>query len=282
MIAGETLAGLGLAWMPTLSYDTQAVLATDKVRFQGQEVAFVVAEDRYAARDALELIDVEYEPLPPVVDARRALDRSAGDPRRQGASERQPHLRLVGGRQGRSRRGLRGRRRRGGAGHALPAGAPGAVGDLRHRGRHGRHHREADGVVHHPGPARPPHDLRDGVRHPGAQDPDHLPGHRGRLRQQGRHLPRLRVRGRRLDRHRQAGEVGGGPLGEPDEHLLRPRLPHARTIAATKDGRILGLRVHVIADHGAFNATAQPTQFPAGFSASSPAGADLAAAHCTA
>ena len=63
--------------MPTLSGDTQAVLATDKVRFQGQEVAFVVAEDHYAARDALELIDVEYEPLPAVVDARRALDPGA-------------------------------------------------------------------------------------------------------------------------------------------------------------------------------------------------------------
>ena len=50
--------------MPTLSYDVQSVLCTDKVRFQGQEVAFVVAEDRYAARDALELIEVEYEPLP--------------------------------------------------------------------------------------------------------------------------------------------------------------------------------------------------------------------------
>ena len=63
--------------MPTLSADTQAVLATDKVRFQGQEVAFVVAEDRYAARDALELIDVEYEELPAVVDARKALDADA-------------------------------------------------------------------------------------------------------------------------------------------------------------------------------------------------------------
>ena len=63
--------------MPTLSADTQAVLATDKVRFQGQEVAFVVAEDRYAARDALELIDVDYEPLPAVVDAAPALDPDA-------------------------------------------------------------------------------------------------------------------------------------------------------------------------------------------------------------
>ena len=61
VVTGATLAEQGLAWMPTLSNDVQAVLATDKVRFQGQEVAFVVAEDRYAARDALELIDVEYE-----------------------------------------------------------------------------------------------------------------------------------------------------------------------------------------------------------------------------
>ncbi len=77
VVTGADLAEKGLAWMPTLSNDVQAVLATDKVRFQGQEVAFVVAEDRYAARDALELIDVEYETLEPVVDARRALDPAA-------------------------------------------------------------------------------------------------------------------------------------------------------------------------------------------------------------
>ncbi|MGH8939031.1 MAG: xanthine dehydrogenase family protein molybdopterin-binding subunit, partial [Actinomycetes bacterium] len=77
VITGATLETLKLAWMPTLSMDVQAVLATDKVRFQGQEVAFVVAEDKYSARDALELIDVDYEPLPPVIDARRALDAGA-------------------------------------------------------------------------------------------------------------------------------------------------------------------------------------------------------------
>src|SRR5918911_1729336 len=77
VITGKDLEGLKLAWMPTMSADVQAVLATDKVRFQGQEVAFVVADDRYAARDALELIDVDYEPLAPVVDARRALDADA-------------------------------------------------------------------------------------------------------------------------------------------------------------------------------------------------------------
>ena len=52
VITGEQLAERGLAWMPTLSHDVQAVLATDEVRYQGQEVAFVVAETRYAARDA--------------------------------------------------------------------------------------------------------------------------------------------------------------------------------------------------------------------------------------
>src|SRR6266851_8916182 len=77
VITGDMLAGRDLAWMPTLSADVQAVLATDKVRFQGQEVAFVVARDRYSARDALELINVEYEPLPAVIDARKALDQDA-------------------------------------------------------------------------------------------------------------------------------------------------------------------------------------------------------------
>src|SRR3954469_12055729 len=77
VITGTDLEGLNLAWAPTLSYDVQAVLATDKVRFQGQEVAFVIAEDRYAARDALELIDVDYDVLQPVVDVRKALDADA-------------------------------------------------------------------------------------------------------------------------------------------------------------------------------------------------------------
>src|SRR6202044_1509356 len=77
VVTGAMLAEKGLAWMPTLSNDVQAVLVTDKVRFQGQEVAFVVAEDRYSARDALELIEVEYEYLEPVIDVRKALDPSA-------------------------------------------------------------------------------------------------------------------------------------------------------------------------------------------------------------
>ena len=76
-IPRPSLLGDNFAWMPTLSYDTQAVLATDKVRFQGQEVAFVIAEDRYTAKDALELIDVDYEALPSVMDAKKAMDPNA-------------------------------------------------------------------------------------------------------------------------------------------------------------------------------------------------------------
>ena len=74
VVTGEDLAAHNLAWMPTLSNDVQAVLATDKVRFQHQEVAFVVAEDKYTARDALELIDVEYDVLDAVMDVRKSMD----------------------------------------------------------------------------------------------------------------------------------------------------------------------------------------------------------------
>ena len=73
VLTGEDLAAYNLAWMPTLSGDTQAVLATDKVRFQGQEVAAVIAENPYVAYDALDLIDVEYDALPPVLSPQQAL-----------------------------------------------------------------------------------------------------------------------------------------------------------------------------------------------------------------
>jgi carbon-monoxide dehydrogenase large subunit len=77
VVTGELLAQHNLAWMPTLSGDTQAVLATDKVRFQGQEVACVIAESPYVAKDALELIEVDYEPLPAVTGPQQALAEGA-------------------------------------------------------------------------------------------------------------------------------------------------------------------------------------------------------------
>ena len=77
VVTGELLAQHNLAWMPTLSGDTQAVLATDKVRMQGQEIACVVAEDPYVAHDALDGIEVEYELLPAVTTPQQALEPGA-------------------------------------------------------------------------------------------------------------------------------------------------------------------------------------------------------------
>src|SRR3984957_17097388 len=73
VLTGDMMATRNLAWMPTLSYDTQAVLATDKVRFQGQEVACVIADDPYIAKDACERIAADNEPLPPVVNPWQGL-----------------------------------------------------------------------------------------------------------------------------------------------------------------------------------------------------------------
>src|SRR6266699_1286631 len=50
------------------------LLATDKVRFAGDPVAIVIAESRYLAEDGCELVEVEYDELPPVTDASFALD----------------------------------------------------------------------------------------------------------------------------------------------------------------------------------------------------------------
>src|SRR5580658_10847594 len=51
-----------------------SLLATDKVRFAGDPVAVVIAESRYLAEDGCELVAVDYEDLPPVVNASFALD----------------------------------------------------------------------------------------------------------------------------------------------------------------------------------------------------------------
>ena len=53
------------------------LLATDKVRFAGDPVAIVIAESRYLAEDGCELVDVEYDDLPPVTNASFALDPSS-------------------------------------------------------------------------------------------------------------------------------------------------------------------------------------------------------------
>ncbi len=72
VLTAADLEPLNLHWMPTLAGDKQMVLADGKVLFQGQEVAFVVAESRYIAADAIDLVKVEYEELPVLVDPFKA------------------------------------------------------------------------------------------------------------------------------------------------------------------------------------------------------------------
>ncbi|KPI09514.1 aerobic carbon-monoxide dehydrogenase large subunit [Streptomyces mirabilis] len=282
VITGETLAGLGLAWMPTLSYDTQAVLATDKVRFQGQEVAFVVAEDRYAARDALELIDVEYEPLPPVVDARRALDPDAPVIRDDKEHQSDNHI------------------------------FDWSAGD---KERTDEVFAAADIVVEqdmlyprvHPAPLETCGTVADMDAITGkltVWSTTQAPHAHRTIYAMVAGIPEHKIRIISPDIGGGFGNkvgiypgyvcavVGSIVTGKPvkwvedrSENLMstsfaRDYHMHGE-IAATKDGKILGLRVHVIADHGAFNATAQPTQFPAGFFGVFTGSYDLAAAHCT-
>jgi aerobic carbon-monoxide dehydrogenase large subunit len=77
VLQAADLAPLGLHWMPTLAGDKQMVLADGKVLFQGQEIAFVVGESRAAVADACELVDVDYEELPVVVDPFKAMQPGA-------------------------------------------------------------------------------------------------------------------------------------------------------------------------------------------------------------
>ena len=65
------------AQIPDMKAAPRPVLALDRVRFVGEGVAVVVASDRYAARDALDLIEVDYEPLTPVVDPEKAMEKGA-------------------------------------------------------------------------------------------------------------------------------------------------------------------------------------------------------------
>ncbi|HYM82606.1 MAG TPA: molybdopterin cofactor-binding domain-containing protein, partial [Candidatus Dormibacteraeota bacterium] len=77
IVTGKDLEAAGLHWMPTLAGDKQMVLPVDTVMYQAQEVAAVVATSRYAAADGVEAVFVEYEPLPVVVDPFKALEPGA-------------------------------------------------------------------------------------------------------------------------------------------------------------------------------------------------------------
>ena len=281
VITGASLAARNLAWMPTLSADIQAVLATDKVRFQGQEVAFVVARDRYSARDALELINVEYEPLPAVVDARRALepdaplvrddlpdradnkifDWTAGDDGATGAAFAAADV-VVAGDMIYPRV------------HPAPLETCGAIADMD----------QVSGKLTIWSTAQAPHAHRTLYALTSG-----LPEHKIRVISPdigggfGNKVP--------IYPGYLCAIVGSMITGRPvkwiedrSENLMstsfaRDYHMHGE-IAATRDGTILALRARVLADHGAFNGAAQPTKFPAGFFHIFTGSYNLLAAHC--
>ncbi len=281
VITGKDLEGLNLAWAPTLSADVQAVLVTDKVRFQGQEVAFVIAEDRYAARDALELIDVDYDALPPVMDARTALDPGTAVIRDDIEGKTDNHI------------------------FDWEAGnedETNAVFD------------SADVVVSqdmvyprvHPAPMETCGAVADFEPVSGKltlYETSQAPHAHRTLFALVAGIPEHKI-------HIISPDIGGGfgnkvgiypgyilavvgsiVTGKPvkwvedrSENLMstsfaRDYIMHGE-IAATKDGEILAVRARVLADHGAFNATAQPTKYPAGFFHIFTGSYDLQAAHC--
>jgi carbon-monoxide dehydrogenase large subunit len=281
VITGDDLEARGLAWMPTMSGDVQAVLATDKVRFQGQEVAFVIAEDRYSARDALELIEVEYEPLPVLVDPRTGLDPGAPLIRDDIAGQRDNRIfdwesgdRVACERAFARAEVVVEQEMVYPRSHPAPLETCGAVGD----------YDRVSGkltlwcTTQAPHAHRTVYALLTGI-------PEHL----------------IRVI---------SPDVGGGfgnkvpvypgyicaavasmMLGKPvkwmedrSENLMSTGFARdyimRGAIAADRDGRILAVRADAIADHGAFNSTAQPSRYPAGFFSVFTGSYDIEAAHC--
>jgi carbon-monoxide dehydrogenase large subunit len=73
VVTGKDLVPYKLEWMPTLMSDRQMVLPVDTVMYYAQEVAAVVATSRYAAADGVAAVEVDYEPLEPVLDPVKAL-----------------------------------------------------------------------------------------------------------------------------------------------------------------------------------------------------------------
>ncbi|MGV9806673.1 aerobic carbon-monoxide dehydrogenase large subunit [Micromonospora chersina] len=282
VVTGAMLAEQNLAWMPTLSNDVQAVLATDKVRFQGQEVAFVVADDRYAARDALELIDVEYDVLDPVVDARRALEPGAplirddlegktnnhcfdwetGDEAATAAvfaradvvvSQDIVYPRV----------------------HPAPMETCGAVADFD----------AVEGKLRLWSTTQAPHAHRTlyaivaGIPEHKIQviSPDIGGGFGNKVPIYPGYVCAI-----------VASIVTGKPvkwMEDRSENLVSTGFARdyimRGEIAATRDGRILAIRTNVLADHGAFNGTAAPVKYPAGFFGVFTGSYDIEAAYCS-
>jgi carbon-monoxide dehydrogenase large subunit len=282
VVTGAMLAERGLAWMPTMSNDVQAVLATDKVRFQGQEVAFVVAEDRYAARDALELIDVEYEQLPAVVNVRTTLDPSTPVIRDDLTGKTDNHCfdwetgdkaatdaAFAGADTVVSQDMVYPRV------HPAPLETCGAVADydavdgaltLWSTTQAPHAHRTLYAVV----AGLPEHKIR-------VISPDIGGGFGNKVPIYPGYVCAI-----------VASLLTGKPVKWTEDRFenltstafARDYIMHGE-IAATRAGKILAIRTSVLADHGAFNGVAAPTKYPAGFFGVFTGSYDIQAAYCT-
>jgi aerobic carbon-monoxide dehydrogenase large subunit len=281
VITGKNLEARGLAWMPTLSDDVQAVLATDKVRFHGQEVAFVVADDHYSAHDALELIDVEYELLPVVVDPRRALDPDAPLIRDDKPGKRDNHIFdwESGDRDATERVFARAevvveQEMVFPRSHPAPMETCGTVAQFdRVSGKltiwsttqaphaHRTLYALMSGLPEHKIRVISP-DIGGGFGNKVPVYPGYVCAVVGAMTT-GRPVKWMEDRSENLM-----------STGFARDYVMKGR------IAATAEGRILAVAVDVLADHGAFNATAQPTRYPAGFFHVFTGSYDLQAAHC--
>ena len=270
VITGKDLEGYKLHWMPTLAGDMQMVLPMDTVMYQSQEVAAVIATSRYAAADGVAAVLVDYEPLPVIVDPHKALEADASVLRPDRGEEKQNNH-IWHWESGDGPRPMpRSRRPRSGSrGHLHPAHPRRLDRDLRLRRGLGPGPPAAHPAHDDPGTAR--HPDRRGARrrrrrpaHLRAEHPGQDPRHRRRLRREGAGLSGLRPGGRRLVPDRQAGQVDRGSLREPPGGSFA-RDYHIHTeMGATKDGKITGLKVKTIADHGYTDAAADPSKFPAG------------------
>ena len=196
-------------------------LATDKVRYVGDPIALVVAEDRYIAEDALELIDEDIEML----DAGRHL-RGRARPGQAAALRRVRRQRRVQpARRARRRRRRRSRRPTGSCEASIevhrhqpvPMECRGLIADWDAAAEHLTIHTATQSPHMYPDAAAAADQRADGA------DPRARRRRRRRVRPQERRGPRGRRRRRRVHRPRSAGEVDRGPARAPRLRWAGPR-----------------------------------------------------------
>ena len=196
-------------------------LAVGKARFVGEPVVAVVAETRELARDAGELVEIEYEPLPVVTDARNAQDDDAPVVHDEAGGNLAWHGRLRLGRHRGRARG-RGPRR---ADRRAPL-RPLQLDAARARRRGGRvqpRHRAVDDPVQQPVPGLRDHHDGPGDAGRARQAPLRLAGHRRRVRQQDHLAPApRRVLPPRAEA-RPPGQLDRVADRLPPEHVARER-----------------------------------------------------------